>query len=151
MCMSSCDAGGGYLYSVCPKTEKLTEECLQAHSLSFVGRNHTIRFLDGRAELQIPATDVSEGTHPKGSAWRMNPIPACNCDLGFACGIDQNDPKAKSYFNGSQVLSSVAICDIHCISQPFYLPLTVLPLIQPTPRGFDCPTGTMFPVPFDFG
>lgn len=46
--------GGGYLYSVCPKSEPLTEHCLQGHSLPFVGSNHTIRYLDGRPELQVP-------------------------------------------------------------------------------------------------
>ena len=65
---------------MCPKTSALTEECMSAHPLPFVDDKHTIRYLDGRAELQIPARDVSEGTHPSGSTWRLNPIPACNCD-----------------------------------------------------------------------
>jgi hypothetical protein len=29
--------------------------------------------------------DVSVGTLPEGSAWRRNPIPACNCDKGYNC------------------------------------------------------------------
>ena len=103
----------GYVYSVCPKQEPITEACMQANVLSFVGSNHTIRYLDGRAELSIPAMDVSKGTHPAGSTWRRNPVPACNCDRGFSCGgKDQSD---LPYFNGS----------------------------QPVPKGFDCPTGTM--------
>ena len=78
--------GGGYAYSVCPKaTTPLTEACLHAHPLQFAGSNHTIRYSDGRAELQIPARTVSQGTYPAGSQWRMNPIPACNCDQGFGC------------------------------------------------------------------
>jgi hypothetical protein len=48
---------GGYLYSVCPKSEALTEKCLQAHSLTFASSNHTIRYLDGRPSIQV-AVDV---------------------------------------------------------------------------------------------
>jgi hypothetical protein len=75
-------AGGGYAYSVCPKRTPPTETCfgLRAHMLDFVGSNHTIRYSDGRPDIQIPARDVSEGTFPAGSQWRVNPIPACNCD-----------------------------------------------------------------------
>ena len=88
--------GGGYLYSLCPAAEALTEECFQMGSLPFVGHSHTIRYLDNktsgqqnRTELTIPATDVSVGTWPKGSSWRLNPIPACNCDRGDSC-VAQN-------------------------------------------------------------
>jgi hypothetical protein len=90
--------------------------------LDFVGMNHTIRYLDGRAELQIPAQDVSEGTFPTGSMWRVNPIPACNCDKSFDCGVNASGPSV-AYFAGK----------------------------QPVPKGFNCPTGTHFPVPFDYG
>merc|ERR1712100_637553 len=38
------------------------------------------------ADFEIPAMDVNIGTKPKGSFWRRNPVPACNCDLGFLCG-----------------------------------------------------------------
>ena len=69
--------------------------------LDFVGMNHTIRYLDGRAELQIPAQDVSEGTFPTGSMWRVNPIPACNCDKGFDCGVNASGPSV-AYFAGMQ-------------------------------------------------
>jgi hypothetical protein len=115
--------GGGYSYSVCPKGTPLTEDCLRAHPLSFVGDKHTIRYVDGRTELQIPALDVKDGTFPPGSTWRVNPVPACNCDQGFGCGSGSSSPMHVPYFNGS----------------------------QPVPMGYDCPTGTMFPVPFDYG
>ena len=35
--------GGGYLYSLCPAGEALSERCFQKTPLSFVGSNHTIR------------------------------------------------------------------------------------------------------------
>ena len=60
---------GGYAYSVCPKSTPLSEECLRAHPLPFVGNKHTIRYSDGRPELQIPAKDVKAGTFPAGSTW----------------------------------------------------------------------------------
>jgi hypothetical protein len=113
----------GYSYAVCPKSTPLTEDCLHAHQLDFVGSNHTIRYLDGRAELQIPATVVMEGTFPAGSQWRVNPIPACNCDQGFGCGYADHQPMHMPYANGT----------------------------SPIPTGYHCPTGTMFPVPFDYG
>ena len=120
--MLGANHGGGYLYSVCPKSQPLTEECLQTNSLAFVGGQHTIRYLDGRAELKIPARDVSEGTFPAGSVWRVNPIPACNCDHGYDCQRTGTAPNL-AYANGT----------------------------QPSPKGFNCPTGTHFPVPFDYG
>ena len=64
-------AGRGVTY-----LEPLTERCLQGHSLPFVGSNHTIRYLDGRPDLQIPARDVDKGTFPEGSVWRLNPVRA---------------------------------------------------------------------------
>lgn len=115
---------GGYLYSVFPKNEALTEECLQRNPLSFVGVNHTIRYLDGRAELQISAIDVNEGTYPKGSTWRRNPVPACNCDGGGAAytgtgcktsTIDDKDGIMSpdlAYWNGSQPMPKV--CNYCC-------------------------------------
>ena len=124
--MVGANHGGGYLYSVCPKGTPLTEECLQAHPLPFVGANHTIRYLDGRGQRVIAARDVDEGTLPAGSAWRLNPIPACNCDKGFDCA--RNDTTSEG---GARL----AYADGE----------------QPTPKGFDCPTGTQAPVPFDYG
>lgn len=38
--------GGGYVYSLCPAGEPLTEECFQKTTLHFVGDFHVIRRLD---------------------------------------------------------------------------------------------------------
>merc|ERR1740121_2579388 len=77
--------------------------------LSFVGNATTIRMVQQAArakvpDFEIPAMDVNIGTNPKGSFWRRNPVPACNCDLGFLCGWGQSngtkpwwiDPNAKT-------------------------------------------------------
>lgn len=121
--------GGGYLYSLCPSNESLTEKCFHRLPLPFVGKTHTIRYLDNGTEFPIPATDVAEGTWPMGSTWRRNPIPACNCDRGDAC----------SAANGT-IDMQMAYSDAG----------------PPTPKGDatngnDCQTGTQFPVPFPYG
>lgn len=123
--MVGANHGGGYIYSLCPASEELTEECFQANTLPFVGEHHTIRYMDTHEQLIIPATDVSEGTFPAFSTWRRNPIPACNCDKGFGCGMNstKEDGAGLSYADEG----------------------------SPIPKGFSCPTGTQFPVPFDYG
>lgn len=75
--MLAANHGGGYSYSLCPKSAPLTEECLNKMPLAFAGANHTVRYLDGRPSLDIAARDVSIGTFPVGSTWRLNPIPPC--------------------------------------------------------------------------
>ena len=45
--MLGANHGGGYLYSVCPKSSPLTEQCLRGGSLAFVGSNHTVRLAVG--------------------------------------------------------------------------------------------------------
>jgi hypothetical protein len=72
---------------VCPKGKGgPSEACFQAHALPFADGRTTIRYEDGtRADFGIAATDVSVGTKPAGSAWRKNPIPMCNCDVGTGC------------------------------------------------------------------
>ena len=77
--------GGGYAYRLCPQSEALTEACFQLRPLAFVGDSTTVRYTDGRGELTIGADTVTAGTHPAGSSWRRNPIPACNCDMGQQC------------------------------------------------------------------
>merc|ERR1719329_1350211 len=51
-------------------------------------------------DFKIPAMDVNVGTKPKESFWRRNPVPACNCELGFLCGKASEpwwvDPEAET-------------------------------------------------------
>jgi hypothetical protein len=87
--------GGGYSYRVCKKVDGETpmEECFQQTPLDFVGNTTEIRYVDGsRAPFKIDAVQTNVGTYPKGSMWRKNPIPMCNCDVGIAC--KQQDKKA---------------------------------------------------------
>lgn len=135
-CNLSGQHGGGYLYSVCPKSEPLSEQCFSSpgRALPFVGTTHTIRYLDGRPELQIAARDVDVGTFPPGSAWRLNPVPACNCDRGNGCAVSPPHGEADefAYTNGSEPVPHTSCAgDQGCAS-------------------ISCPTGTQFPPPFPY-
>jgi hypothetical protein len=70
-------SGGGYSYRLCPKGTDPTEDCFQSHPLDFVGKTTTIRMDNNQShpDFEIPATDTVTGTSPKGSMWRVNPIP----------------------------------------------------------------------------
>ena len=67
---------GGYQYRLCPADEQLTEACFQRTPLEFHGDTTTLRLASG-AEIAVNATLLNEGTTPKGSTWKMNPVPEC--------------------------------------------------------------------------
>ena len=76
--------GGGYAYRLCAKTGALDEACFQAGHLAFANNHSWIQ--RGTDRQQIPAKRLSTGTHPAGSEWSMNPIPACS---GTSGGVGQ--------------------------------------------------------------
>lgn len=80
--------GGGYKYRLCPKTEKLTEECFQRpeHQLEFASHEHVVLFHDG--PKKIPNTIVQEGG---GKGWMLNPIPMPNF-VGSDCDDMKGHP-----------------------------------------------------------
>jgi len=83
--------GGGYQYRLCPASEEPTEKCFQMYPMPFATNFTTIHYTDGsRKDFKIPVVDVSTGTSLTGSTWRRNPVPACNCDLGFYCAGKSN-------------------------------------------------------------
>lgn len=71
--------GGGYSFRLCPRSSELTEECFQKTVLDFVPPQ-VLKWNDGHTE-EINGTYVTEGTHPKGSMWAMNPLPENPTDL----------------------------------------------------------------------
>jgi len=136
--MMGTNHGGGYVYSLCPAGEPITEECFQRTTLKFVDDHHTIRYLDNGTQFDIPAMSVNEGTWPKGSTWRRNPIPACNCDNGRGCVYDKKGTLTSAYADGAEPQPP----HLTCIDG------------DGGPQGHNdckCPTGTQFPVPFDYG
>jgi len=87
--------GGGYSFRLCPKPKSgymdLTEECFQRTPLRFVGDTQWLQY--GRDESNrtaIPAVRIDQGTHPPGSEWTRNPIPACGTADGG--GVIDNPP-----------------------------------------------------------
>lgn len=90
--------GGGYTYRLCPSHSNPTEECFQSQVLNFATNTTTIRSpWNEFADFDVPARDVNIGTHPLGSAWRMNPIPACNCDIGYNCTLAEGGGVHSAY------------------------------------------------------
>lgn len=84
--------GGGYSYRLC-RAGDLSEECFQTGALTFATPNHTIRWIDGsKPDLRLPAMTIRQGTTPAGSEWRRIPFPACNCDLGEGCFVQELTP-----------------------------------------------------------
>lgn len=119
----SINHGGGYQYRLCPKSEKgpPSEECFRAHPLAFAKNYSVIRFEDGsRDDITIPVMDVTKGVVPPMSAWRRNPIPACNCDLNDSCG--ETDASGN-------------------------IPAQNLPYDKDAQYGPQCPTGVQFAPP----
>lgn len=92
--------GGGYVYRLCAKGRSPSEECFQEGILSFADDQTVVRSPFGKFDdFSIDAMDVDVGTHPKGSVWRRNPIPACSCDKGYNCTVDESDPAYWPYRN----------------------------------------------------
>lgn len=83
----------------------LTEECFQRTHLQFATEQTEIRYVDNhKPSVLINATTTSVGTFPKGSQWRRNPVPMCNCDQGIGCDAtdslsaeNPSKPYPKSY------------------------------------------------------
>jgi hypothetical protein len=71
-----CSDGGGYSYRLCPRTEKLTEECFQRMPLDFTGLS-SLRWdgLNGKRIWFNATTIAGEYTTPTNSQWRKTPIP----------------------------------------------------------------------------
>ena len=97
-------------------TQDVSEECFQANPVPFAGKTQYIEYCTSTAQFPpynsdptefptcdhsnknlapgapaggvsgIESVDVSEGTLPKGSTWRRNPIPGCRSANGGAFG-----------------------------------------------------------------
>ena len=60
------------LHRLCPAANTVDEECFQQTELKWATSTHVLRFSDASKDLEINATDVTEGG---GLGWRLNPIP----------------------------------------------------------------------------
>ena len=98
---------GGYSYRLCKANADgtaPTEECFQQTPLDFATAETEIRYNDeSKPSVNIPAVTTSAGTFPKGSQWRKNPVPMCNCDLGYDCFgkemVEELSPSARGNYD----------------------------------------------------
>eukprot|EP01006_Ploeotia_vitrea_P017617 TRINITY_DN48839_c0_g1_i1.p1 TRINITY_DN48839_c0_g1~~TRINITY_DN48839_c0_g1_i1.p1 ORF type:complete len:380 (-),score=25.13 TRINITY_DN48839_c0_g1_i1:1241-2380(-) len=155
--------GGGYSYRLCPKSGPVNEECFQRTVLKFATDKQWIhfspRYYPGAPRVQINRTSVTVGTHPKGSEWTRNPIPACNfCDQA-PCGNplfppNLTDPsgtfpwgdKRVTYYGGEAWIKWVR-CGVICAGEDAHQ--TFVNQSQP-PSGPFCYGKTQFPEPYPF-
>jgi len=115
---------GGYSYRLCKVgNDKVTEECFQQTPLDFATNETEIKYTDGRPSVMIPAVTTNVGTYPKGSMWRKNPVPMCNCDVGYDC-YDESADEA----DGKDLLVAYNKTNFH-----------------PGQTSEKCPTGVQFP------
>jgi len=74
----SANHAGGYSYRLCKMHGTgLTEECFQENQLDFVGDTQMVQYGKDRTSghrTEIKALQTTEGTYPKGSMWRANPM-----------------------------------------------------------------------------
>jgi len=89
--------GGGYIWRVCPKSKTLSEQCMQDHVLEFIGKQTTVHWKDGH-EQSFDALELSKGTHPSGSTWRVNQIPCCKSTAMEPC----TGCHGKAYHNSKE-------------------------------------------------
>ena len=94
-----CKKGGG---------AEATEECYQKTPLAFATPTTEIRYIDGsRDPFLINATTTDQGTFPKGSQWRKNPIPMCNCDIGTGCATKGNEAAEAAAAAEAEALAAI--------------------------------------------
>mmetsp|Transcript_8455 Transcript_8455/g.21628 ORF Transcript_8455/g.21628 Transcript_8455/m.21628 type:complete len:398 (-) Transcript_8455:137-1330(-) len=87
--------GGGYSWRLCKIDNEssigvngVTEECFLNNTLEYVGDTGWIVYPDDKKpRVPYKRTTVTEGTHPPGSTWVVNPVPTCYyCDYLDTCG-----------------------------------------------------------------
>lgn len=76
--------GGGYIWRLCPAGRTPNEECFWEQVLEFSTDTTTVHFKDG-TEKTFKALDMSEGTYPSKSTWRVNQIPCCGNNATAPC------------------------------------------------------------------
>merc|ERR1712060_797234 len=80
--------GGGYAWRLCPASDNIddiTEDCFRRTPLEFSDDYSIVEWIN-KTQVQIPAKTTSEGTTPKGSQWRRNPIPSQEFDIQIVHG-----------------------------------------------------------------
>jgi len=126
--------GGGYAYRLAPADEPLTEETFRKMPLDFFGPSILRWDGDKTTQLEFNTTEkgweTNQGTTPKGSTWRKNPIPEWPlwerggatfqpvCEESEACiaiatkgGWKQGVCRCSGYSNGGALLPNLEVVD----------------------------------------
>lgn len=111
--VSAANHGGGYMYSLCPASEELTEECFNKMPLQYVNNSRQqLRYIyvndtSNKTETTIIATRVTEGVYPQGATWTKNPVPSGSFIGGFPGGNGQGNLHPPQF-------EPPEGCDEHC-------------------------------------
>lgn len=126
----------------------MSEECFQQNQLDFVGNETTIQYVNNeKPEFKIPAITTNVGTYPAGSMWRKNPVPMCNCDLGYLCkakGEDDAEHAAAVSSKGARAYGPNP--DYSTMFDPYNKTN-----FHPGQTSTVCPTGVQYPSMWDDG
>lgn len=103
-----CNHGGGYSYRLCRSdVGNVTEDCFQQGALKFESDVSWLRYDENLYKgVDIPKQAINNerlivGTHPAGSEWKRNPVPACNFCNSLDCSLnDTNDCNADCSGHG---------------------------------------------------
>ena len=121
----------------------MTEACFQQTPLDFVGNTTVIRYADNsRAPFAISAVTTSVGTYPAGSMWRKNPIPMCNCDLGYMCEAGEAG-EAQQRARAGRLHGPID-------AKTMFIPYNKTNF-RPGQTSKACPTGLQYPSQWDGG
>lgn len=120
--------GGGYAYRLAPADGPLTEEVFRKMPLDFVGLS--IFRWDGNVSSQVEfdtqklGWETREGTTPKGSMWRKNPIPSGIWNREgstFEPACEESDACRRAIATGEGGFEGVCRCS-HYSNGGFLLP-----------------------------
>jgi hypothetical protein len=132
--------GGGYSYRLCKAPadgSAPTEACFQELPLKFVGDETTIRY-PNKPSFTIKAVQTEVGTHPAGSQWRKNPVPMCNCDVGYDCGVKDGATEAA------------LVAKVGADNNDMFVPYNKTNF-HPGQTSMVCPTGVQYATKWDDG
>lgn len=95
---------GGYSYRICPASEKLTEDCFQAHPLSWADMDTTTILYSNGTEISIPAHKCTIA----GKDWAANPIPTHEGGSPFKAPC----PGCEGDSNNFNLMDTVKVPDV---------------------------------------
>jgi hypothetical protein len=104
----------GYIYSLCPAAEALTEKCFQMMTLPFVGDTHTIRYLDNHTGQEQNKTKQNKTKPPALFSFPLTCRLCSQNDDDFPTQArDTNNPVKKTHKKAVRFSSFVFTHRVH--------------------------------------